>query len=168
MAANPDTLPNGPHQRDAANRRQVPRQTRSRVTDRRLDAPGRYVHVQVARLLDRYHGVGAMSAPFEPAPAPPLPSSTVRSTAEAATDSERLFVEDHEVEAGEIIGEPSLAAGAGALVASGGTWFAPRRYQALAAANMASAAIPSASSASIERFFGWAGFATAGAPTSSE
>ena len=42
---------------------------------------------------------------------------------------------------------------AGAVVASGGTRLAPRRYQALAAANIAKAATPTASSASQEGVF---------------
>ena len=55
------------------------------------------------------------------------------------------------------------ATGAGAVIASGGVRFAPRRYQALPAANIANPAIPSASSASRERLFGPARFATGGA-----
>src|SRR5271166_1502608 len=73
------------------------------IAERRLDAPDRYMHLQVARLtkalrladtsiengdlkavapltrlvaaLDRYHGLGAAKAHWRPAPAAPLPAS---------------------------------------------------------------------------------------------
>ncbi len=64
-------------------------------------------------------------------------------------------------------GAPAFAAtGVGAVIASGGVWLAARRYQTLAAANMAKR--PEPERASEERFLGWAGFACAGLPTSSE
>ena len=56
----------------------------------------------------------------------------------------------------------------GAVIVSGGLRLATRRYQPMPAANTANAAIPSASSASVDGIFRPAGFVTAGAPTCSE
>src|SRR5580693_5014837 len=53
------------------------------IAERRLDAPDRYMHLQVARLtkaprlvaaLDRYHGLAAAKPHWRPAPAAPLPA----------------------------------------------------------------------------------------------
>ena len=65
-------------------------------------------------------------------------------------------------------GVAAFEAGACGFEATDAGRFATTRYQALAASKMRNAAIPSASGANEESRFGLAGFATAGAPTSSE